>query len=137
MKNVFTYGSLMFQPVWERVVTGTYESAPATIQGFRRLAVMGKEHPGLVIAKGAPPMLGRMYYDVSLDDIARLDQFETERYVRVSVAATINGTAVAAETYMALNLDELSDDDWDVGRFEREGLPKFLATYVAQHAPPK
>jgi gamma-glutamylcyclotransferase (GGCT)/AIG2-like uncharacterized protein YtfP len=137
MKNVFTYGSLMFQPVWERVVIGRYKSSEATIHGFRRLAVIGKEHPGLVIAKGAVPMLGRVYFDVSDVDLARLDQFETERYLRLTVAATIDGDAFAAETYMALNLDELSDTDWDVERFEHVGLPKFLATYVAAHAPPK
>ena len=82
-------------------------------------------------------MLGRVYFNVSDEDIARLDQFETERYLRVSVAVTIEEDAFAAETYMALNLDELSDTDWDVSHFEREGLPKFLTTYVAQHAPPK
>lgn len=137
MKHVFTYGSLMFAPVWGRVVIGQYESSPATIHGFRRFSVIGKEHPGLVIQKGAPPMLGRVYFNVSDEDIARLDQFETERYLRVSVAVTIEEDAFAAETYMALNLDELSDTDWDVSHFEREGLPKFLTTYVAQHAPPK
>ena len=137
MKHVFTYGSLMFAPVWQRVVIGQYKSAPATIHGFRRLAVTGKEHPGLVIAKDAPPMLGRVYFDVSDQDLSRLDTFETERYLRVTVAATIDGDAFAAEAYMSLNFDELSNVDWDVEQFEREGLPKFLATYVAQHAPPK
>jgi gamma-glutamylcyclotransferase (GGCT)/AIG2-like uncharacterized protein YtfP len=137
MKNVFTYGSLMFAPVWQRVVIGQYESTPATIHGFRRLAVIGKEHPGLVIAKGAPPMLGRVYYDVSEEDLARLDQFETDRYLRLTVAATVEDDAFAAEAYLSLNLNELSDIDWDPERFEREGLPKFLDTYVAKHAPPK
>jgi gamma-glutamylcyclotransferase (GGCT)/AIG2-like uncharacterized protein YtfP len=138
MQHVFTYGSLMFPPVWNRVVTGDYESALATINGFRRLAVIEKEHPALVIAKGARQLTGRVYFDVSNFDLARLDHFETERYARITVAATISNDAsetLAAEAYLALNLAELSDSDWDLERFEREGLPRFMESYVAKHAP--
>lgn len=126
----------MFPAVWKRVVHNEYASALGTIHGFRRVAVRGKEHPALIIAKNGAPIEGRIYFDVSDEDIARLDFFETHRYARVSVAVSIEGKPVVADAYLALNLEELSDVDWDVGRFEREGLPRFLATYVAQHAPP-
>ncbi len=135
MTNLFTYGSLMFPDVWKRVVKNDYRSALCTIHGFRRLAVRDKEHPALVIAKGGAPIEGRAYFDVSEEDIARLDQFETHRYARVSVAVTIDGKAIVADAYLALNHDELTSEDWDVAKFEREGLPKFMAGYVTKHAP--
>jgi gamma-glutamylcyclotransferase (GGCT)/AIG2-like uncharacterized protein YtfP len=138
MKHIFTYGSLMFPPVWNRVVTGDYASQTASIHGFRRLAVRDKEHPALVIARGAAPIIGRVYLDVSNFDIERLDRFETNRYARVTVAVTLNdddAETTAADAYLALNLSELTDHEWDVARFEREGLPQFMSNYVALHAP--
>jgi gamma-glutamylcyclotransferase (GGCT)/AIG2-like uncharacterized protein YtfP len=134
MKNIFTYGSLMFPVVWQRVVRGEYRSELGTIHGFRRVAVREKEHPALIIAKGAPQVEGRVYFDVSDEDIARLDHFETHRYARVGVVVAIDGKPVVADAYLALNHEELTDNDWDVARFEREGLPRFLEGYVKVHA---
>jgi gamma-glutamylcyclotransferase (GGCT)/AIG2-like uncharacterized protein YtfP len=135
MPNLFTYGSLMFPEVWKRVVRNEYRSALGTIHGFRRVYVREKEHPALVIAKGATPLEGRVYFNVSDEDIARLDQFETHRYARVGVAVTIDDKPIVADAYLALNHDELTDVDWDVAKFEREGLPRFLESYVKKHAP--
>ncbi len=135
MANLFTYGSLMFPLVWHRVVRNEYPSALGTIHGFRRVAVRDKEHPALIIAKGGAPIEGRVYFDVSDEDIERLDQFETHRYARVGVAVTIDDKPVIADAYLALNHEELSDVDWDVAKFEREGLPRFMESYVAKHAP--
>jgi gamma-glutamylcyclotransferase (GGCT)/AIG2-like uncharacterized protein YtfP len=135
MANVFTYGSLMFPVVWQRVVRGVYASELGTIHGFRRVAVRDKEHPALIIAKNAPPLEGRVYFGVSNEDVARLDHFETHRYTRVGVAVTIDEKPIVADIYLALHHDELTHIDWDVATFELEGLKRFLQSYVAQHAP--
>jgi hypothetical protein len=129
----------MFEPVWSRVVMGHYASEAASIRGFRRLAVHDKEHPALVIARGGAEILGRVYFDVRHSDVERLDAFETQRYARVTVPTKtqLDERLVLAQAYLALNLAELSELDWDVSRFEREGLPKFMASYVEKHAPPK
>lgn len=135
--DVFTYGSLMFPPVWERVVRGQYRSEPAVVRGFRRVCVRDKEHPALVVAAAAAPAIeGRIYRGVDAADLARLDHFETAAYARVSVAATVGSETVPAQTYLALNIDQLLLVDWDLARFERDGLPVFLRTYAVQNAPP-
>lgn len=138
MQHVFTYGSLMFEPVWRRVVLGHYQSEVASIRGFRRLSVREKEHPALVVSRGGDQIVGRVYFDVRQSDIERLDAFETERYARVTITATAvrDHRLILAQAYLALNVDELTNKDWDVSRFEREGLPRFMVGYVAQHAPP-
>ena len=57
--HVFTYGSLMYAPVWERVVVGRYQAAQASAAGFRRHAVRGETYPGVVSAAGGL-VLGRL-----------------------------------------------------------------------------
>jgi gamma-glutamylcyclotransferase (GGCT)/AIG2-like uncharacterized protein YtfP len=133
--NVFTYGSLMFPEVWQRVVRGTYPSSLATVHGFKRVSILNKEHPALIVAPRAAPLTGRVYFDVDVADLARLDYFETDNYARVTIAATIDGTAVSAQAYLALNFDALLETEWSVREFELSGLPRFLATYAVQNAP--
>ena len=41
--DLFCYGSLMFDPVWTRVVQGGYPAQPARLRGWRRGAVIGEE----------------------------------------------------------------------------------------------
>jgi gamma-glutamylcyclotransferase (GGCT)/AIG2-like uncharacterized protein YtfP len=135
--NVFTYGSLMFPSVWVRIVRGDYRSAEATIHGFRRLCVRDREHPALVVSANAPAIVGRLYYDVSAEDIARLDHFETSNYVRVAIAVTVADHAVSAQSYLALNVASLLNQDWNAAAFEQHGLQVFNATYVVENAPPE
>lgn len=133
--NVFTYGSLMFAPVWTQVVRGDYRSKIATIHGFRRVCVAGGNYPALVIAPRAVPLIGRLYMDVGVADVARLDHFETSEYGRVAIAVTVEGIAVTAQAYLAVNVSALTDTDWSVTDFEINGLPLFLATYLVKNNP--
>lgn len=132
--NVFTYGSLMFPAVWQRVVRNEYRSSLATIHGFKRVRVRDREHPALIVSPRAQSLPGRVYFDVEAPDLARLDYFETS-YARVAVAATVDGVAISAQAYLALAFDSLGEEEWDVAEFERHGLPIFLATYAVQNAP--
>jgi len=125
----------MFPEVWKRVVKGSYQSAEATIHGFRRVRVRNETYPVLIIAKGAPPVLGRIYYDVSPADLKRLDEFEADAYVRVPVAATTNGTVAAADAYLGKHDAELLDEDWSPTHFAKFDMAGFLATYAAAHSP--
>jgi hypothetical protein len=126
----------MFPSVWERVVRGNYRYTESTIHGFRRVRVRDRQHPALIVAANAAPFVGRLYYDVGTADIARLDHFETSNYARVAIAATVRERAVVAQSYLALNVDFLLDEDWSVAEFEQHGLPVFNATYVVENAPP-
>ncbi len=126
----------MFPAVWRRVVQGSYDSQAATIHGFRRLCIRSERHPALIVSANAPAITGRVYFGVTSDDVRRLDYFETSRYVRVAVAATIDGQAIAAQSYLALHLDSLLVKDWSAAEFEQHGMPIFCETYVVDNAPP-
>lgn len=135
-QHVFTYGSLMFPVVWQRVVQASYRSNEATILGFKRVRVRGEHYPALIIDANALALRGRVYFDVSPDDIARLDHFETNDYMRVSVAVRVDGNSLAAQAYLALKPDRLEHLDWSAEEFEQHGLEPFLATYATTNAPP-
>lgn len=127
----------MFPVVWDRVVQGHYRSSEATIHGFQRLRIGGEQYPALIINPNAALLTGRIYYDVSASDIARLDHFETSDYARVSIAVTVAGKALAADAYLTLKPETLEHLVWSPEIFERDGLQSFLATYAAANTPPK
>lgn len=128
--NVFTYGSLMFAPVWNRVVRGRYRSAPASVAGYRRLAVRGASYPGLVRAPGAD-CAGRVYFGVAARDLARLDDFEGLAYRRATVCCRLldEATPVRAAVYVFVDRRRLEPRDWDPQGFAAGGLPDFVARH--------
>ena len=129
--NVFTYGSLMFDEVWRRVVAGDYERTQATLADHRRFAVRGETYPGVIAMPGGR-VDGIVYRDVSVADLARLDAFEGAPYQRRSVTLELAGAALLAEVYAMRDPGRLAATDWDVAAFAREGMHVFIATYCAQ-----
>ena len=127
----------MFPAVWDRVVEGRYRNSEAMIHGFRRLRIRGEEYPALIVNPNAAWLTGRVYFDVSANDITRLDHFETSGYARVSVAVTLGGTALAADAYLTLEPEKLDSLEWSPEIFESKCLASFLATYTAANTPPK
>ena len=125
--NVFTYGSLMFDEVWCKVVAGRYQSEAATLHDCRRFAVSGVSYPG-VVAMAGERVAGLLYLDVSPDDLARLDAFEGAEYRREALTVTLaNGATVCAWTYVWLDHGRLSDAPWLSEAFR---LGEFLETYA-------
>ncbi|MGD9942362.1 MAG: gamma-glutamylcyclotransferase family protein [Burkholderiaceae bacterium] len=133
--HVFTYGSLMFDPVWSHVVRGRYTSRRGELDGFRRHALDGVSYPGVVVQPGAR-VAGRVYLDVDDADLRRLDDFEGSQYRRilVDVDTTTHDGAIerlSAGLYLFLPAERLLDRDWDPQRFEREDIAAFLARHGA------
>jgi gamma-glutamylcyclotransferase (GGCT)/AIG2-like uncharacterized protein YtfP len=136
--NIFTYGSLMYEPVWRRVVAGEYRARTGRVRGFARRRIAGESYPGLTRASADDSVEGVLYLDVSGADVAALDRFEGEGedYARVPVAVHLAGGASAAAcTYLYLHADRLEESPWEPTRFEAEDLPRFLATYCEARAP--
>ena len=132
-RHVFTYGSLMFAPVWTRVVTGRYRDICGTLDGHRRFAVRDQDYPGIIEADGAR-VDGVLYLDVDGADLVRLDRFEGDEYRRGAVTvACADGVLREAETYLYLPHDRLRDVPWEPGAF---ALDRFLATYCQDRLGP-
>jgi gamma-glutamylcyclotransferase (GGCT)/AIG2-like uncharacterized protein YtfP len=91
---VFVYGTLMYDEVSTRVVSGRYRRAPATLPGYRRCKVRGEEYPA-IIADSAAAVDGIVWFDVSPNDLARLDTYEAQEYERIEM---IEAGAASAST---------------------------------------
>lgn len=129
--NIFTYGSLMFAPVWQQVVKGQYQAIPSVLADHQRLAVLNEDYP-VAIHQPAHHIQGVLYLGVNADDIARLDRFEGEYYDRISIQVTdAQGCVYSADVYR-LNAQFqaiLAPVDWDVEQFKQQGLQRFLQQY--------
>jgi len=124
--HVFTYGSLMFPAVWERVVRGKYRAVPAMLPGHARYEVSGETYPGMVLQADSA-VNGVLYLDVDDADLLALDVFEGSEYrrdvVTVSVTAEENLTAV---TYVFTADERLTDKTWEAESFR---ITHFMDAY--------
>jgi len=129
--NVFTYGSLMFEPVWKRVVRQRYASREARLDGYVRRKVRGEEYPAVVPAAGCA-VTGLVYFNVNPADLQRLDRFEGRWYHRRRESLLINdGSRIRGWVYVFREAfrDRLQVEDWDPSEFSRRGLHRFLKRY--------
>ena len=131
MKNIFTYGSLMFAPVWDSLVGSHYLSESAVLGGYRRFAVRGEEYPVIKPDQDQSCVEGVIYYDVSGHDLKQLDDFEGEYYLRQTVNVITGGRRVQAEAYVlrpryyTIALPQA----WDADKFSHQGIRQFMARY--------
>lgn len=130
MKNIFVYGSLMFEEVWNQLAQTHYNKIDAQLSGFTRLKVKGEEYPGIIPSSGKE-VIGKLYLDVCASDIEQLDIFEGEFYQRSQVIVLSDKNEYVADTYIFKPKYQtlLSGKEWDVGLFKDKGLQKFLAKY--------
>jgi gamma-glutamylcyclotransferase (GGCT)/AIG2-like uncharacterized protein YtfP len=127
--HVFTYGSLMFAPVWQRVVRGQYRQEQARASGYARFAVRNADYPGMVVhIDGVVP--GVIYFDVDEWDLRALDAFEGADYIRENIEVQVEtGPVVQASTYIYLPTAQLEPTPWQPEAFQ---LQAFLRTYCGE-----
>lgn len=124
--HIFTYGSLMFAPVWQRVVRGSYRFTTASLANHARFQIKGETYPGM-IGKTGEQVQGVLYFDVSAQDLTALDAFEGDEYCRSSVLVTpASGETVTAQTYLYLLPQKLSESPWLPEKFQME---RFIGSY--------
>lgn len=126
MNVVFTYGSLMFDAVWKRVVPGPCHAAPAWLDGYQRWCLTGVDYPGLRACPGAT-VAGRAYWPVSTPDLAHLDAFEGSEYTRIDVQIRdAYGRPERAAVYLYLFPERCSARIWQPEAFD---VAAFVASY--------
>ena len=123
--NVFTYGSLMFPEVWQRVVSGRYRSASAVVEHHVRLAIRGETYPGMIERAGCR-VTGVVYYEVDPQDVACLDHFEGGEYRRASLVALAEEIEIPVEAYLFEATQRLLETDWQPETFQ---MQRFLDSY--------
>ncbi|MFC7297963.1 gamma-glutamylcyclotransferase family protein [Herminiimonas aquatilis] len=124
--HIFTYGSLMFPQIWQRVVRGNYRSAPATASGYARYALADDTYPGM-IARPQTTVEGVLYFDVDAHDVAALDAFEGNEYRRDQIDVVIDSSEIViACTYIYMAEQRLSSLPWEPQAFQ---MSRFIGSY--------
>lgn len=126
MAHIFTYGSLMFEDVWNQLVSEKYSYAPALLEGYARRCVKQEEYP--VIFEAEESVQGILYYDVEPHDIERLDAFEGEYYERKTV---LLHNCIDAQVYVLKKkyYEIIENRPWDENAFATEGIKRFCELY--------
>lgn len=129
--HVFVYGTLMYEAVAARVVSGRYRQKPGTLRGYRRCPLQGEDYPAIISEEGMS-VPGIIWLDVNEEDLVRLDAFEGDEYDRVQVIVEgENGVRVEAHVYRLRDemRHKVIGGEWDRELFERAGLRRFQERY--------
>ncbi len=130
MTHLFTYGSLMFEDVWHRLVKGNYLAQKATLSHYERRAIKNDVYPVIFPLEDAS-VEGVVYYDVSDEDLVILDTFEGEYYERKEVELLVEGRYVKAAAYVLKEayFHLIDTKPWSDTLFAQEGIHNFLSEY--------
>ncbi len=120
----------MVDRVWCRVLSVTtnhYISASATLKNHQRFCVKNETHPGMVAANGQA-LEGIVYFNITPEHIALLDEFEGADYVRSSLLLIDSmGKPLNAQTYIYQRPDLLTPSLWTLDQFDEAS---FMKQYV-------
>ena len=136
MSHVFTYGSLMFETVWNLVAQGEYEKSDATLANYIRRAVINQEYPAVLPQIDPAGVDGILYFNVTDNDVLRLDEFEGQFYTRKQEQVMVkNNTLLSAEVYVIKDHYRhiVSENEWDPVHFETTGINRFIQNYAGFH----
>jgi ABC-type amino acid transport substrate-binding protein/gamma-glutamylcyclotransferase (GGCT)/AIG2-like uncharacterized protein YtfP len=129
--NLFVYGSLMYEPVWRKLITGEFERRDAHLSGYRRFKIKGEHYPG--VFRGIGTVHGVVWLGLDDQALKRIDEFEAPFYRRISgVVIDDAGVEIPAEFFAIKESDRsvLEEAEWDPLEFERQGLSHFLSSYA-------
>ncbi|MBT8328830.1 MAG: gamma-glutamylcyclotransferase [Desulfofustis sp.] len=131
MTHIFTYGSLMFEKVFNEVVHGDYQSCPGKVSGFVRRSILHEHYPAMLPGPVNSTIEGVLYLDIDLEDLTRLDEFEGSIYDRRGVRVMTENNIYASDAYVLRESyrNLASDQDWDPQKFEEHTIDQFLGTY--------
>lgn len=127
--NLFTYGTLMFPEVWQRISIDLFPGQPATLRGYSMFRVKDAVYPGITPCDSASEVRGIIYCDLDEDTLFELDTYESTFYKRQPVRATLNdGSEIDCHAYIVppSRRDMLTDDPWDSNWFRTHELDKYL-----------
>lgn len=128
--NLFAYGSLMIDEVFEIVLGRFRPSMSARLDGFTRFTLIGHDFPAIIPCEGCH-VEGTIFLELSEIEFSCLDKFELEAYERRRVSVKANdGLSYAADTYILRERfrELLSNRRWDLQAFKVKHLSSYLAT---------
>jgi len=129
MLPVFTYGTLMYQPLWLKIAEHQRLPIPAVAKGFARCSIENSLSCSLVPAAGGH-VAGMLYGGLSESEVARLDEYTEDLFERVQLQVVTPNEKIVAYSYAIKREFEgrILPKTWNQRRFEHFGLLRLLAT---------
>ena len=131
MTNLFVYGSLIYPEVWRPLVSKTYRASPAFLPHYSRHSVLFDSYPIAFANRQACGFLGKAYFDVSLDDLRRLDEFEGPIYEKTGCEVLTPTGAIMVQMYLPKAQFQVlaRSDHWNPRLFRHIQFSQFLARH--------
>lgn len=128
MMNLFTYGTLMFPEVWDRIALGKFPSQAASLPGFAIYRIRDAVFPGIVRSNPDDQVNGRIFFDLDDEAMFELDAYESDLYDRIPVIAITEEGPVECSAYVIPESRRvaLTDETWDAEWFRQHKLEKYL-----------
>ena len=130
--HVFTYGSLMFDRVWSKVIGGVYKKSVATLHGYKRRKIRGAIYPALLPGTDVDYVEGIIYLSVNKSDTKILDEFEGEHYQKEMAECELSdGSSIIACVYVFKEQYRylIEDEEWDPVWFSEVAIQLFSTEY--------
>ena len=126
--NLFTYGTLMFPEVWQRIGLSDFSSHPATLPGFAIYRLKDAVFPGIVRANPHDHVSGLLYLDLDEDAMFELDAYESDLYDRIPVIAATEAGPIECTAFVIPDSRRhvLTNESWDAQSFREKQLAKYL-----------
>jgi gamma-glutamylcyclotransferase (GGCT)/AIG2-like uncharacterized protein YtfP len=131
--TMFVYGSLMAEEVLQILLNRVPASTGATLDGFLRFSIRGKQYPIISQTQKLDNVRGRLLYDISPQELFILDLFEGDEYIRTNVVVRNenDGKHITAAAYIATKdtfdtLKPLLSNEWNYGDFRTNHLASFI-----------
>ncbi|MDF1813341.1 MAG: gamma-glutamylcyclotransferase [Verrucomicrobiales bacterium] len=129
--NIFVYGTLLFPEIRKMVGGRDFTSRAARVKGYQIFQVSGADFPGVVRAGQSHHITGEILYDLTPDEVMRMDCYEDQFYIRKTIEAEEldSGKKLAAEIYEIpedFAGDILSNTTWTKQWFEENYYENFL-----------
>ncbi len=127
--HLFTYGTLMFPEVWQRISIGSFPAQPAVLRGYSMYRVKDAVYPGIICGETDSEVRGMLYTDLDEDTLFELDTYESSFYVRLPVRAiTASGQDLECHAYVvpSSRRDLLTSEPWDAEWFRSHELDRYL-----------
>lgn len=136
MKNLFVYGTLMFDEVWQQLTVKKYHRTRAFLPHFQRVTIKNETYPA-VFRSIKSTTDGVLIHNISGNDIRQLDRFEGKYYKRCSVTVyTHDNKTFPAEVYVIKNRFRklLTSKEWQPEEFNNKHIDRFLSSYKNFHS---
>lgn len=129
MLPIFTYGALMYQPIWLSAVEHHCNPIPAVAQGYLRVSVNDSQRCSLVTASPQARVSGMLYAGLNLSHVRALDDYIGELFERKEIEVITASETYIAQSYMLKDKYShfLRAYNWDQREFERKEVMSLVA----------